>query len=97
MRENVKERRERMDLDAGEEEGVKVELVEGRGLICEQRNLPARGFRPAVLLLAMGGVMTYGFYRVGQGIREQKYVLLALSTLLRWRISVDWPATYEER
>jgi hypothetical protein len=40
----------------------------------EQRNLPARGFRPAYLLLGMGALMTYGFWRVGQGIREQKYV-----------------------
>jgi NADH dehydrogenase (ubiquinone) 1 alpha subcomplex subunit 13 len=39
----------------------------------EQRNLPARGFRPAYLLLGMGALMTYGFWRVGQGIREQKY------------------------
>lgn len=26
------------------------------------------------MLLGMGIMMTYGFYRVGQGIREQKYV-----------------------
>ncbi|OQO12498.1 hypothetical protein B0A48_03140 [Cryoendolithus antarcticus] len=36
-----------------------------------RRNLPARGFKPAYYLVAMGVVMTYGFYRVGQGIREQ--------------------------
>lgn len=40
-----------------------------------QRNLPARGFRPAYLLLGMGVMMTYGFYKVGKGIREQKYAL----------------------
>lgn len=40
-----------------------------------QRNLPARGFRPSVMLLAMGGVMVFGFWKVGKGIREQKYVL----------------------
>ncbi|TVY71191.1 NADH dehydrogenase [ubiquinone] 1 alpha subcomplex subunit, partial [Lachnellula suecica] len=39
-----------------------------------QRNLPARGFRPAVLLAGMAGVMTYGFWKLGKGIREQKYV-----------------------
>ena len=37
-----------------------------------KRNLPIRGFRPAYYLVAMGAVMTYGFWRVGQGIREQK-------------------------
>ncbi|KAK5004015.1 GRIM-19 [Cryomyces antarcticus] len=36
-----------------------------------KRNLPARGFRPSVYLLAVGVVMTYGFYKVGKGIREQ--------------------------
>ena len=38
-----------------------------------KRNLPARGFRPATYLLMVGAVCTYGFWRVGQGIREQKY------------------------
>lgn len=44
-------------------------------LPCEQRNLPARGFRPAVLLAGMAGIMTFGFWKLGQGIREHKYVL----------------------
>ncbi|KAF1825038.1 uncharacterized protein K489DRAFT_387154 [Dissoconium aciculare CBS 342.82] len=35
-----------------------------------RRNLPVRGFRPAYYLLAMGGIMTYGFWRYGQGVRE---------------------------
>ncbi|PNS21239.1 hypothetical protein CAC42_1018 [Sphaceloma murrayae] len=35
-----------------------------------RRNLPARGFRPAAYLAAMFGIMTYGFYRAGKGIRE---------------------------
>ncbi|KAL3426136.1 GRIM-19 protein [Phlyctema vagabunda] len=35
-----------------------------------KRNLPARGFRPAYVLLAMGSIMTFGFYKVGKGIRE---------------------------
>jgi hypothetical protein len=38
-----------------------------------RRNLPVRGFRPAWYLAAVAGIMTYGFYRVGQGIREHKY------------------------
>lgn len=38
----------------------------------EQRNLPARGFRPAYMLMAVAGIMTYGFWKVGKGIREQK-------------------------
>ena len=37
-----------------------------------RRNLPVRGFRPAYYLLAMAGVMTYGFWRWGQGAREVK-------------------------
>ncbi|EGP83532.1 unnamed protein product [Zymoseptoria tritici ST99CH_1A5] len=36
-----------------------------------RRNLPVRGFRPAYYLLGVAGVMTYGFYKVGKGIREQ--------------------------
>jgi hypothetical protein len=37
-----------------------------------RRNLPVRGFRPAYYLLGVAGIMTYGFWRVGQGIREHK-------------------------
>lgn len=44
-----------------------------------KRNLPARGFRPAYYLAAVAGIMTYGLYRVGVGIREQKYANLFLS------------------
>lgn len=36
-----------------------------------RRNLPARGFRPATYLLIMGAISGYGFYRYGQGSREQ--------------------------
>jgi len=36
-----------------------------------KRNLPARGFRPAYMLVAVAGIMTYGFWKVGNGIREQ--------------------------
>ncbi|KAI9820876.1 MAG: hypothetical protein M1832_003509 [Thelocarpon impressellum] len=36
-----------------------------------KRNLPARGFRPSYYLLAVGAIMTYGFYKAGRGIREQ--------------------------
>lgn len=39
-----------------------------------KRNLPVRGFRPAVYLIGSGALMAYGFWRVGQGIREHKYV-----------------------
>ncbi|KAF2835878.1 NADH dehydrogenase-like protein 1 alpha subcomplex subunit 13 [Patellaria atrata CBS 101060] len=35
-----------------------------------KRNLPARGFRPAYYLLAVAGIMTYGFYKYGKGVRE---------------------------
>lgn len=37
-----------------------------------QRNLPAAAFRPATLVLGMSAVMVWGFYKLGQGIREQK-------------------------
>ncbi|KAJ9647356.1 hypothetical protein H2201_008749 [Coniosporium apollinis] len=36
-----------------------------------KRNLPARGFRPSVYLAGVVALMTYGFYKVGKGIREQ--------------------------
>ena len=39
-----------------------------------KRNLPVRGFRPAAYLVGTAALMTYGFWRVGQGIREHKYV-----------------------
>lgn len=37
-----------------------------------QRNLPARGFKPATLLAIGGGVMLYGWYHFGKGAREQR-------------------------
>lgn len=40
-----------------------------------KRNLPVRGFRPGWYIAAMVGIMTYGFYHYGVGIREQKYDL----------------------
>ena len=40
-----------------------------------KRNLPIRGFRPAWYLLGMGAVMTWGFYKFGQGQREMQYVV----------------------
>lgn len=45
----------------------------------EQRNLPARGFRPAVMLGVVVGVCAFGFYKIGKGIREQKYVFPCIS------------------
>ena len=36
-----------------------------------KRNLPSRGYRPATLLVLAGVAMTYGWYRVIVGIREQ--------------------------
>lgn len=48
-----------------------------RSLPPPKRNIPARGFRPSYYLAAMGLIMTYGFYKVGKGIREQKCVPLA--------------------
>ncbi|KAF4120917.1 GRIM-19 protein [Geosmithia morbida] len=35
-----------------------------------KRNLPARGFRPGALLLGMGAIMGYGWYRLIVGMRE---------------------------
>lgn len=37
-----------------------------------RRNLPIRGFKPRYYLLAVAGIMTYGFWKVGKGIREHK-------------------------
>ncbi|KAI9801645.1 MAG: hypothetical protein M1833_002327 [Piccolia ochrophora] len=36
-----------------------------------KRNIPVRGFRPIYYMLAMGAVMTYGWIKMGQGIRER--------------------------
>jgi len=44
--------------------------VGGYSPVQYKRNLPVRGFRPAAYLLGMSALMTYGFWRVGQGIRE---------------------------
>ena len=37
-----------------------------------RRNLPVRGFKPAYYLAIIAGVMTYGFWKLGKGVREQK-------------------------
>jgi hypothetical protein len=55
-----------------------------------KRNLPARGFRPATYLLMVGAVCTYGFWRVGQGIREQKYGTPTPLQHLRFSGSHNW-------
>lgn len=46
----------------------------------EQRNLPAKGFRPGILLLGMGAVMSYGWYKLIGGMREAKYVCPCFSS-----------------
>ncbi|CAD6564824.1 MAG: hypothetical protein ASARMPRED_005694 [Alectoria sarmentosa] len=46
-----------------------------------KRNLPARGFRPSYYLLAMGVICTYGLYKTGKGIREQKYATTSAPSL----------------
>ncbi|KAI9823509.1 MAG: hypothetical protein M1826_007721 [Phylliscum demangeonii] len=45
--------------------------VGGYDRIQYRRNIPARGFRPSVYIYGVIGVMTYGFYKVGIGIRER--------------------------
>ncbi|MCJ1338529.1 hypothetical protein MMC09_003818 [Bachmanniomyces sp. S44760] len=61
-----------------------------------KRNLPARGFRPAYYLLAMGVICTYGFYKVGKGIREHKYgpIPFRIAFLLPGRQNGISAATY---
>ncbi|KAM0324647.1 hypothetical protein ACHAQA_008038 [Verticillium albo-atrum] len=44
--------------------------VGGYNAVQYKRNLPARGFRPGILLLGMGAVMGYGWYKLIKGIRE---------------------------
>ncbi|KAG5983193.1 hypothetical protein E4U54_006274 [Claviceps lovelessii] len=39
-----------------------------------RRNLPAKGFRPGILLLGAGAIMGFGWYKLIGGIREAKYV-----------------------
>lgn len=55
----------------------------GYAAVQYKRNLPARGFRPAVYLGAMALVMGYGFWVYGRGMREAKYVM-APSASFRW-------------
>ncbi|RDL31828.1 Uncharacterized protein BP5553_09230 [Venustampulla echinocandica] len=44
--------------------------VGGYGPVQYKRNIPARGFRPGLVLMGVGALMTYGFYKLGTGIRE---------------------------
>lgn len=44
--------------------------------VSPQRNLPARGFKPATLLAIGGAVMIYGWWQYGKGAREQRCALL---------------------
>ncbi|KAF2679102.1 hypothetical protein K458DRAFT_347347 [Lentithecium fluviatile CBS 122367] len=44
--------------------------VGGYSPVQYKRSLPARGFRPAFYLVGTAALMTYGFWRVGQSIRE---------------------------
>ncbi|KAJ4388177.1 hypothetical protein N0V93_008784 [Gnomoniopsis smithogilvyi] len=46
--------------------------VGGYGDVQYKRNLPARGFKPATLLLLGSGVMLFGWYKFGAGAREQR-------------------------
>ncbi|KAI1751051.1 NADH-ubiquinone oxidoreductase subunit [Xylaria castorea] len=46
--------------------------VGGYGPVQYKRNLPASGFRPGTWLIATVVVMTYGFYKLGQGNKEQR-------------------------
>lgn len=39
-----------------------------------QRNVPARGFKPAYYMIGMHVIMAYGFYKYFHGVREQRYV-----------------------
>ncbi|KAI5919435.1 GRIM-19 [Camillea tinctor] len=43
----------------------------GYGPVQYKRNLPANGFRPAALVIGMGAIMTYGFYKLAQGTKER--------------------------
>ncbi|KAK3368013.1 NADH-ubiquinone oxidoreductase subunit [Podospora didyma] len=45
--------------------------VGGYEAVQYKRNLPAKGFRPATIMLGAGLVMTYGWYKLAIGIREQ--------------------------
>ncbi|KAG9242692.1 GRIM-19 protein-domain-containing protein [Calycina marina] len=45
--------------------------IGGYGPVQYKRNLPVRGFRPSIMLLGVAGIMTFGFWKLGKGIREQ--------------------------
>jgi len=51
-----------------------IHILSRRNANSRQRNLPAKGFRPGILLLGMGAIMGYGWYKLVGGIREAKYV-----------------------
>ncbi|KAI1028801.1 hypothetical protein LB503_002211, partial [Fusarium chuoi] len=59
-----------------------------------KRNLPAKGFRPGILLLGMGAVMGYGWYKLIGGMREAKYVI-SPSTRTCIHLQQNTPATYK--
>ncbi|KAH7327740.1 GRIM-19 [Stachybotrys elegans] len=42
----------------------------GYGPVQYKRNLPSKGFRPGLVLLGMGAIMGYGWYKLFHGIRE---------------------------
>jgi len=59
--------------------------VGGYSAVQYKRNLPARGFRPAVYLAGMAALMGYGFWVYGRGIREAKYVPIPPSVHIVFR------------
>ncbi|KAJ2976124.1 hypothetical protein NUW58_g8167 [Xylaria curta] len=68
---NVEQQPRSMTTVGREMRGV-VNSEDQNGTVVLGRNLPASGFRPGTWLVAMGVVMTYGFYKLGQGNKEQK-------------------------
>ena len=49
--------------------------VGGYGPVQYKRNLPVRGFRPAVYIFGTIAIVSFGFYIYGIGVRERKCVL----------------------
>ncbi|KAH6677878.1 GRIM-19 protein [Plectosphaerella plurivora] len=45
--------------------------VGGYHAVQYKRNLPSPGIRPGIMLLGVGAFVTYGFYRLAQGLRER--------------------------
>lgn len=70
MRKKKKKKKKKKEREKEKERENRNQRANAPNLF--QRNLPARGFKPATLLLLGSGVMLFGWYKFGAGAREQR-------------------------